>query len=159
MPAPVTAPIGVVLARTAKTAGRAFDQALAAAGGSQPIWQILISLKTRPAANQRELADAVGIQGATLTHHLNGMETAGLVTRRRDPGNRRVHLVELTDHGEKLFHRLAEAAIAHDQRMRKGLTETEIAQLAGLLHRLAANVTDTTHERDRTHPNSDAQEG
>ena len=142
MPPPATAPIGVVLARTAKTAARAFDQALAATGGSQPVWQILISLKTTPAANQRQLADAVGIQGATLTHHLNGMETAGLVTRRRDPANRRVHLVELTDDGEHLFHRLATAAIAHDQRMRQGLTDDEIAQLADLLHRLAANVTD-----------------
>jgi MarR family transcriptional regulator for hemolysin len=143
VPAPATTPIGVVLARTAKTAGRAFDQALAAAGGSQPVWQILISLKTRPVANQRELADAVGIQGATLTHHLNGMETAGLVTRRRDPDNRRVHLVTLTPDGEQLFLRLASAAIAHDERMRKGLSDTEIAQLAGLLHRLAANVTGT----------------
>lgn len=143
MPAPATAPIGVVLARTAKTAGRAFDQALAAAGGSQPVWQILISLKTRPVANQRELADAVGIQGATLTHHLNGMEAAGLVTRRRDPENRRVHLVTLTPEGEQLFLRLASAAIAHDERMRKGLSDAEIAQLADLLHRLAANVSDT----------------
>ncbi|MEU8638855.1 MarR family winged helix-turn-helix transcriptional regulator [Amycolatopsis sp. NPDC048633] len=143
MPAPATAPIGVVLARTAKTAGRAFDQALAAAGGSQPVWQILISLKTRPVANQRELADAVGIQGATLTHHLNGMETTGLVTRRRDPDNRRVHLVTLTPDGEQLFLRLASAAIAHDERMRKGLSDAEIAQLADLLHRLAGNVTDT----------------
>jgi MarR family transcriptional regulator for hemolysin len=143
VPAPTTTPIGVVLARTAKTAGRAFDQALAAAGGSQPVWQILISLKTRPVANQRELADAVGIQGATLTHHLNGMESAGLVTRRRDPANRRVHLVTLTPEGEQLFLRLASAAIAHDERMRKGLSDTEIAQLADLLHRLAGNVTGT----------------
>ncbi|GAB3145594.1 MarR family winged helix-turn-helix transcriptional regulator [Amycolatopsis stemonae] len=142
MPAPATAPIGVILARTAKTAGRAFDHALAAAGGSQPVWQILISLKTKPVANQRELADAVGIQGATLTHHLNGMEAAGLVTRRRDPDNRRVHLVTLTPDGEQLFLRLASAAIAHDERMRKGLTDAEVAQLADLLHRLAGNVTD-----------------
>lgn len=141
MPAPATTPIGVVLARTAKTAGRAFEQALATAGGSQPVWQILISLKTRPVANQRELADAVGIQGATLTHHLNGMETAGLVTRRRDPDNRRVHLVTLTPDGEQLFLRLASAAIAHDERMRRGFSDAEITQLADLLHRLAANVT------------------
>jgi len=147
VPAPTTAPIGVVLARTAKTAGRAFDHALAAAGGSQPVWQILISLKTRPVANQRELADAVGIQGATLTHHLNGMETTGLVTRRRDPDNRRVHLVTLTPDGEQLFLHLASAAIAHDERMRKGLSDAEIAQLADLLHRLAGNVTGTPDAR------------
>ena len=142
MPRPTQTPIGMELAGVARDVGRAFDAALARAGGSRPMWLVLLSLKSRPTANQRELAAAVGIQDATLTHHLNGMETAGLVTRRRDPDNRRVHLVELTDDGEKLFHRLAEAAIAHDQRMRKGLTEAEIAQLADLLHRLAANVTD-----------------
>ena len=142
---PATAPIGVVLSRTAKTASRAFDQALAAAGGSQPVWLILISLKTARRANQREIADAVGIQGATLTHHLNGMESSGLITRRRDPDNRRVHIVELTEHGEQVFHRLAKAAIAHDQRMRKGFSDAEIATLGELLRRLAENVAEDDH--------------
>jgi MarR family transcriptional regulator for hemolysin len=49
----------------AKTASRVFDQARGRRG-SQPVWQILISLKTSPTANQRELAQAVSIQGATL---------------------------------------------------------------------------------------------
>lgn len=70
------------------------------------------------------------------------METTGLVTRRRDPDNRRIHVVELTDHGEQLFHQLATAAIAHDKRLRAGFTDDEITTLAGLLHRLAANLTD-----------------
>ncbi|MFD8500238.1 MarR family winged helix-turn-helix transcriptional regulator [Amycolatopsis sp. NPDC059657] len=140
MPPPVTTPIGLVLTKAAKTASRAFDQSLAAAGGSQPIWQILMSLKTARRANQRELAEDVGIQGATLTHHLNGMETAGLVTRRRDPDNRRVHLVEITDEGERLFHRLATAAIAHDKRLRAGLSDAEISTLTALLTRLSDNA-------------------
>jgi MarR family transcriptional regulator, transcriptional regulator for hemolysin len=58
---------------------------------------------------QRELAAAVGIEGPTLTHHLNRMEASGLVTRRRDPANRRVHRVELTEAGEATFARLVEA--------------------------------------------------
>ncbi len=141
MTKPAGRPIGLTLARTAKTVGRAFDDALAAAGGSTPIWLILISLKTQPTGNQRELADAVGIQGATLTHHLNAMEADGLITRRRDPANRRVHQVRLTDQGESLFHRLASAARAHDQRLRAGLDAEEIATLEHLLGRLHANVT------------------
>ncbi len=156
---PTAAPIGVVLAKTAKTVGRAFDQALAADGGSQPVWQILITLKTRRVANQRELAAAVGIQGATLTHHLNAMESAGLITRRRDPDNRRVHVVELTAEGETVFHRLAKAAIAHDKRIRAGFSDEEITTLAGLLSRLAANVaTDGIDQEnsDWTHPNGDS---
>src|ERR671926_2006974 len=110
MPRPSRTPIGLHLAQVAKVVNRAFDDALAGAGGSLPVWLVLIALKSQQAANQRQLADAVGIQGPTLTHHLNTMESAGLLTRRRDPQNRRVHLVELTDAGEALFHRLREAA-------------------------------------------------
>src|SRR3954454_24120068 len=93
MPPPVRRPLGLQLAATAKAVSRAFDDALAAAGGSRPTWLILLALKTRQLASQRELAEAVGIQGATLTHHLHAMESAGLVTRARDPQNRRGEVV------------------------------------------------------------------
>jgi MarR family transcriptional regulator for hemolysin len=137
---PFGPPIGLRLANTAKVVSRAFDGALTAAGGSLPLWLVLIALKTRPGANQREIAEAVGIQGATLTHHLNAMESSGLLTRRRDPANRRVHVVELTDLGEAAFHRMREAAAAFDRRLRDGFDAAEIAQLEGLLDRLRDQV-------------------
>jgi MarR family transcriptional regulator for hemolysin len=140
MPGPPRSPIGLALARASKSVGRAFDDALVEAGGSTPTWLVLISLKSQPLANQRALAEAVGIQGATLTHHLNAMEDAGLLTRRRDPSNRRVHLVELTDDGEALFHRLRKAATAFDRRLRTGLEDQDVAQLEQLLERLVRNA-------------------
>jgi len=63
---------------------RAFDAALAGAGGSLPVWLILLSVKVQRHGAQREIAEAVGIEGPTLTHHLNRMENAGLLTRTRD---------------------------------------------------------------------------
>jgi MarR family transcriptional regulator for hemolysin len=140
MPPPTRPPIGLKLARTAKAVSGAFDDALAAAGGSLPIWLILISLKTQRLGNQRELAEAVGIQGATLTHHLNAMESAGLLTRRRHPDNRRIHIVELTESGDAMFHRLRTAAVTFDQRLRAGVTAGETAVLEQLLDRLHHNV-------------------
>ena len=140
MPRPTAPPIGLVLARTAKTVSRAFDDALTAAGGSLPVWLILMSLKTREHANQRQLAEAVGIEGATLTHHLTAMEQRGLIQRERDPANRRVQVVQLTDAGERMFLQLAGAATAHDKRLRKGLTSDELTQLSGLLTRLSTNL-------------------
>jgi MarR family transcriptional regulator for hemolysin len=140
MPKPERPPIGLQLARAAKSVSRAFDDALAEAGGSLPVWLVLISLKSRPLGNQRELADVVGIREATLTHHLNAMDAQGLVTRRRDPANRRVHRVELTEAGEALFLRLRDAAFAFDQRLRRGLSDGDAAALEGLLLRLERNV-------------------
>ncbi|GAB3874270.1 MarR family winged helix-turn-helix transcriptional regulator [Kibdelosporangium lantanae] len=136
-------PVGRQLARTAKAIGRALDQALADAGGSLPTYSVLLALKTEPVANQRELADSVGIQGATLTHHLNAMEADGLLTRRRDPHNRRVHVVELTGRGETLYARLAEVSVAFDRRLRTGVSDEDVQVLEQLLGRLYDNATRT----------------
>lgn len=137
---PASPPVGLRLSRVARSVSRAFDDALAGAGGSLPVWLVMISLKSRKVRNQRELADAVGIREATLTHHLNAMDAQGLVTRRRDPANRRVHLVELTEQGEAAFGRLREAAAGFDRRLRQGFSDGELDQLAGLLARLERNA-------------------
>jgi MarR family transcriptional regulator for hemolysin len=137
---PEVEPIGLEVARTAKVLSRAFDDGLAAAGGSLPTWLVLVSLMAGRHGSQRDLADAVGIEGATLTHHLNRMEAAGLVTRRRDPGNRRVHQVELTPDGEATFRSLRGHVADFDRQLRAGFTNDELVQLRGFLDRLRANV-------------------
>ena len=133
-------PLGLHLARAAKEITRAFDDTLTEAGGSQPIWLVLISLKTRRLASQRELAEAVGIREATLTHHLNAMDASGLITRRRDPENRRVHLVELTQAGEAAFYQMRRAAFAFNERLRAGFDEDELAEFERALDRLRGNI-------------------
>jgi MarR family transcriptional regulator for hemolysin len=126
--------------RVAKLLNRAFEDELAAAGGSLPTWLILVSLKSGRPETQRELAKAVGIQGATMTHHLDALERTGLVTRTRDPSNRRVQRVELTDEGEATFDRLRKVAMKFDQRLRSGLSEDELEQVGQALDKLAKNV-------------------
>jgi MarR family transcriptional regulator for hemolysin len=146
MAAPTIPPIGLELTRTAKVVSRAFDQALAAHGGSVPQWLVLVSLTTGRPQMQRELATAVGIEGPTLTHHLDRMETAGLVERARDPENRRVQKVALTADGEARFHELREAVVAFDAQLHHGLADDEITALRHLLGRLRANVAPTPEE-------------
>ncbi len=133
-------PVGMNLARTAKAVTQAFDAAMVEAGGTLPVWVTLLSVKSRELANQRELAGMIGIQGATLTHHLNAMETQGLLTRRRDPDNRRVHQVVLTEAGDAMFEKLRLAAVAFDKRLRAGLDEARLAEFAEVLAKLRANV-------------------
>ena len=134
------APIGLRLNQAARAVERAFDKALADAGGTLPIWLILLSLKIRRPANQRDLAEAVGIREATLTHHLNAMDERGLITRTRGAANRRVQVVALTDAGEAAFLRLRDAAIAFDAKLRAGLSDSDVDHLHALLGTLAANV-------------------
>jgi MarR family transcriptional regulator for hemolysin len=133
-------PIGLRLASAARIVRRAFDEALAEVGGSLPEWLVLVNLKVRRPANQRELAEAIGVREATLTHHLNAMDSGGLVTRRRDTTNRRIHVVELTGAGEEMFLRLRAAAVAFDQRLRADISERELTSLELVLDRMVRNV-------------------
>ena len=136
---PADVPIGLLVSRTAKTLSRAFDDALVAAGGSTSTWLVLLSLKTAGHRTQGELADVVGIRQPTLSHHLDGLERAGFVTREREAGNRRVQKVELTPEGESLFLRLRRAAGAFDGRLRAGLEDEDVGTLRRLLGQLVEN--------------------
>jgi MarR family transcriptional regulator, transcriptional regulator for hemolysin len=140
VPAPFPLPIGLRLNQTARAVERAFDEALGEAGGTLPVWLILLNLKIRKPGNQRELAEAVGVREATLTHHLNAMDARGLVTRTRDAANRRAQVVALTEAGEAAFERLRDTATAFDARLRAGLPDADLETLGALLGHLAANV-------------------
>ena len=137
---PVLPPIGLRLSRTAHTASQAFERAMAEAGGSASAWQVLLLVRSGQMATQSKLAEAMGISGATMTHHLNALEAQGVVRRWREDGNRRVQRVELTDEGVVLFDRLREVAMRHDARLRSKLSDEETAQLAGLLEKLLAGL-------------------
>jgi MarR family transcriptional regulator for hemolysin len=135
-------PIGRDVAATAKLLDRAFGAALAEHGGTIPSWLVLLALKQQPHRTQQDIARAVGIGGPTLTHHLDGMEAAGLVVRSRDGVDRRAVHVELTAAGDEMFGHLREAAVAFDARLREGLSEADVEQGRTLLRRLRENISD-----------------
>jgi MarR family transcriptional regulator, transcriptional regulator for hemolysin len=137
---PSTAPLGLELTRTARTVGQAFEHAMAEAGGSAATWQVLVLIRARQWGQQSEMAAAIGISGATLTHHLNALERQGLVRRWREEANRRVQRVELTAEGVATFDRLRSVAQAHDERLRATLAPGEAEQLGALLAKLRAAV-------------------
>jgi len=141
MPAPaVFPPLGLRLARTARTVTQAFERALADAGGSVAAWQVLLLVRSGRWGNQARMAEAMGITGATLTHHLNALEARGLVRRWREPDNRRVQRTALTPAGEELFARLREVAMRHDERLHSLLTDSEAETLTTLLDRLEVGL-------------------
>jgi MarR family transcriptional regulator for hemolysin len=113
---------------------------MAEAGGSVSTWQVLLLVRAANWDTQSEMADQLGITGATLTHHLNALERKGLVRRWREDNNRRVQRAELTDAGVELFNRLRAVALRHDRLLRSQLSDDEVEQLGALLDRLEAGV-------------------
>jgi MarR family transcriptional regulator, transcriptional regulator for hemolysin len=140
-------PIGLFVTRRARELSRAFEATLADVSGSLATWLVLASLKGGLHESQREIADELGVEGPTLTHHLNRMEAAGLVTRTRNPSNRRMHDVNMTADGERAFLSLVGVVRDFDRQLRTGLTDQDLATLRRLLQRLADNATANQNNR------------
>lgn len=142
-PTPRSQPVAVALWKTAQPLIRGFDALLLTHGASWQVWHILLALHTGTPRTQRELAGAVGIREATLTHHLRAMEDDGLITRTRMAENRRVQHVEVTDAGARLFEEVRQAALEFDRGLREAIGPTEeVSRFLAALTRLAAAAPD-----------------
>jgi DNA-binding MarR family transcriptional regulator len=103
-------------------------------------------LRDHPSAPQQELGDVFCIDASNLVLLLNELEAADLAERRRDPGDRRRHLVRLTPTGEEALRR-AEAAQEHvEAEILQALSIDERATLRRLLARALADVEPSTPE-------------
>ena len=113
-------PLGRQLVFTAKAMREAFEDALTAAGGSLGTWIVLSALSDVGCMNQAALASHLHLEGATITHHIDRLEAAGLVRRHLDPNDRRVRRLELTHAGTELHARLLTAVIELQQHVLAG---------------------------------------
>lgn len=98
---------------------------------------ILIALDERSHETQGAIADALGYDRGQLVGLLDELEERGLVERRRDPEDRRRHLVSLTTDGKRTLRRLRMLAREIEDAFFADLTEDERATLHALLRRLA----------------------
>lgn len=127
---------GFLLHKVGRVAGRWITDALAPVELTPRQAQALLVLRTRGPISQQVLAEEMEMDPSTLVLLLNALESGGLVARRRDPADRRRHIVEITDDG--LARRAdADAAVTTiEDRLLQGLDPAEREQLRTLLLRV-----------------------
>lgn len=102
---------GVLLALLGRAASERLRKSLSASGLRPRQFQALGLLRDGGSRGQQALGEAMGVDPSILVTLLNPLEEEGLLTRRRDPADRRRHIVAITPEGEM---RLREAEQAHD---------------------------------------------
>jgi DNA-binding MarR family transcriptional regulator len=75
--------------------------------------------------SQRELALRLGLEKSTVSRLAAELERKGLLVRERDPDNRRLYRLRLTDRGRAMHVRIAEAFHAHFLRWEAAMTHAE----------------------------------
>jgi DNA-binding MarR family transcriptional regulator len=100
---------------------------------------VLSLLEEDPRETQAQIADALGYDRSHLVGVLDDLEARGLIERRRDPADRRRHLVSLTAEGKQAVAKLRVVARKVDDEFFGVLDREERAQLTSLLTRIAAS--------------------
>ena len=132
--------VGPHLRIAAKSARMLLERHLTQAGASFGTWTVLAMLESAGPMIQRVLAASLGIEGPTLTRHLDRLEELSLIRRNRDGADRRYALVELTPAGRTLCQELDAIARAANDELLSGFSEEETAQLKTMLQRLTKNA-------------------
>lgn len=118
-------------------AARRFAERIAGLDLTPPQAGLLRLLAQSPGRSQRALADDLGMPPSRFVPFADKLEERGLIERRKNPDDRRVYAVHLTDAGTKLLAELREVGAAHEQSVCECLSPDEHRQLVTLLRRIA----------------------
>jgi len=92
-------------------------------------------LRDFPETSQQALSDGLCIDANYCVLLLNDLEANNLIERRRDPSDRRRHLVSMTDEGRKALQRAEAAQQTLEDEMLGALNDDERLTLAHLLRK------------------------
>ncbi len=103
-------------------------------------WNLLARLANEDGLSQTTLQHRMGIEGATLTNIVQRLQREGWIVRTADAEDRRRQRVWLTDKSRELLPQIARQVEKHRREVQRGLTEADLATLAGLLQRIEGNL-------------------
>ncbi len=116
---------------------QALDRRLKYLGVSQASWMtIAVAAKARTPLSQSELADRLGVEGATMVAMVDRLVKAGLVIRQPSTTDRRVKRVVLTQTGDVLYDKVRAEAVAFRKELLANMEPKALLTATELLEKL-----------------------
>lgn len=116
---------------------QALNRRLKYLGVSQASWlTIAMAAKAREPLSQSELADSLGVEGATMVAMVDRLVKAGLVVRAPSATDRRVKRVMLTPAGNLLYDKVRTEAAAFRKELLAGIDPKKLLVATELLEGL-----------------------
>ncbi|WP_417621787.1 MarR family winged helix-turn-helix transcriptional regulator [Parasphingorhabdus sp.] len=136
----MTEAIGFLVHDTARLFRRELNERMRHSGVTGLQWRLLAYLARNEGTNQVKLAEFLEVEPITLSRMIDRLADAGLLSRRRDPDDRRAWCLFLEAKALPLIDELRTAATLLAEEAQDGLSADERAQLAGYVERLRQNL-------------------
>jgi MarR family transcriptional regulator, lower aerobic nicotinate degradation pathway regulator len=127
---------GMLLVKIGRAVERWYTEALKPSGLTPRHLGVLFEVQARP-TSQQALIDSIGVDPSKLVGLLNDLEADGLIVRRRDPEDRRRHIVEVSKVGRTRLQAAEKAAAAVEDRLFAGIDAEQRAELLNVLAQIA----------------------
>lgn len=126
-----------LLNQVAEAVGRSFQACYQKDFGlTRTQWRILAHLYALDGQTAKQIAARIHEDKVSLSRGVAGLETAGRLTRRTNPRDRRFESLHLTPEGRALFTRLSLRAATFEDGLAHKVGAESVAQLRGLLTRM-----------------------
>lgn len=137
----MTDSLGFLISDISRLMRKRFDERARRIGTTRAQWRTLKMLERNQGSNQGALAEMLEIEPITMGRMIDRLEEAGLVERRRDPTDRRVWRIHLTDAAQPVLRQLREIADEMFDELMADIDPADRIRLHAMLATLHTNLT------------------
>lgn len=135
------------LHNTARAWRHALDRRLRYLGVSQASWMTIVQAAKAPQPlSQSEMADRLGVEGATMVAMVDRLVKAGLVVREPSTTDRRVKRIVLTAAGNQMYERVRGEAEKFRNELLQNVERGKLADATLLLEQVQVLVEQSLEE-------------
>lgn len=136
--------LGLLLARHGQFVNAHIRKAMATTGLTPRHRQVLVDLSECGPTSQQALLEKLSVDPSVLVSILNDLERQGLAERRRDPSDRRRHIVEMSGKGCDVLRSIEQAVSQAEAALFADLDESDRDRLHDLLTKVRTIPEDPT---------------